>query len=290
MTDFRALAAGIAFSFMWSSAFTSARIIVAHAPPLTALSIRFIVSGLIALALARAMGESWRLTPGQWRATIIFGICQNALYLGLNFVAVQTVEASLATIIASALPLLVGVSLWIGAGERLPPLGVLGLVAGFSGVAIILGTRISGDADVFGIMLCGIGVAALTIATLALRGASSGGNVLTVVGLQMLIGAGILGVIAVPTEPWEVSWSIELGLAFLYTTLVPGLTATWVWFWLVRRIGATRAATFHFLNPVFGVATAAVLLGERMGALDLVGVAVVTGGILAVQMSRQSQN
>ncbi|MCA3509516.1 MAG: EamA/RhaT family transporter, partial [Rhodobacter sp.] len=39
--DFRAIAMGLAFSAMWSSAFTSARMIVMDAPPLTALAIRF---------------------------------------------------------------------------------------------------------------------------------------------------------------------------------------------------------------------------------------------------------
>jgi hypothetical protein len=64
------------------------------------------------------------------------------------------------------------------------------------------------------------------------------------------------------------------------------LAATLTWFFLVNRVGAVRAATFHFLNPVFGVAIAAVLLGERLGPLDMIGVAVVTAGILAVQVSR----
>ena len=36
---------------------------------------------------------------------LVFGLCQNALYLGLNFIALQWVEASLASIIASAMPL-----------------------------------------------------------------------------------------------------------------------------------------------------------------------------------------
>ena len=68
---------------------------------------------------------------------------------------------------------------------------------------------------------------------------------------------------------------------------MPGLTATFIWVLLLNRIGAVRAATFHFLNPVFGVAVASVLLGERLGVLDLVGVAIVTFGILAVQLARQ---
>ena len=55
----------------------------------------------------------------------------------------------------------------------------------------------------------------------------------------------------------------RLVIAFLYTVFVPGLVATFVWFLLVNRIGATRAATFHFLNPAFGVAIAAVILGDE---------------------------
>ena len=69
--------------------------------------------------------------------------------------------------------------------------------------------------------------------------------------------------------------------------LTPGLLATVVWFWLVNRIGATRAATFHFLNPFFGVAIAWLLLGEPLGVQDIIGVAVIALGILAVQVSRQ---
>ena len=99
--DRTALAMGVAFALMWSSAFTSARIIVADASPIYSLALRFLISGLIGVAIARVMGQHWRLTREQWRATFIFGICQNALYLGLNFVAMQTVEASLAAIIAS---------------------------------------------------------------------------------------------------------------------------------------------------------------------------------------------
>ena len=53
-----------------------------------------------------------------------------------------------------------------------------------------------------------------------------------------------------------------------------------------ERIGAVKAATFHFLNPFFGVAVAAVLLGEPMGRYDVIGVVIVTLGILAVQRSR----
>jgi drug/metabolite transporter (DMT)-like permease len=285
--DIRAIFLGLTFAFMWSSAFTSARIIVQDAPPVTALALRFLISGLIGVGLAAALGQTARLNRAQWRSTIIFGICQNAMYLGLNFVAMRTIEAGLASIIASSMPLMVGMLGWIVFRERLPALGVAGLVMGFVGVAVIMATRISGGVDMTGLVMCIIGALALSVATLSVRGASSGGNLLMIVGLQMLVGAVVLGVVALFTETWQVTWSARLIAAFIYTTLVPGLAATLIWFVLVNRIGAVRAATFHFLNPFFGVAVAAVLLGETLGLTDVIGVAIIMAGILAVQLSRQ---
>ncbi|WP_420004510.1 DMT family transporter [Arenibacterium sp. LLYu02] len=285
--DLRAIAMGLTFALMWSSAFTSARIIVADASPLFSLAMRFLISGLIGVMIARAMGQTWRLTPGQWKATVIFGICQNALYLGLNFVAMQWVGASVAAIIASTMPLLVALASLIFFRETIRPLGLMGLIAGVAGVALIMGTRISAGVDLVGIGLCGLGVLALTTATLALRGATSGGNFMMVVGLQMLIGSAVLFPASLLFETIRVEPSVPLALAFAYTTVVPGLMATFIWVVLLNRIGAVRAATFHFLNPVFGVTIASLLLGESLGMLDLIGVGVVTLGILAVQLSRQ---
>ncbi|HAV58837.1 MAG: DMT family transporter [Planktomarina temperata] len=286
--DIRAILAGLAFALIWSSAFTSARIIVADAPPILSLSLRFLISGLIGIALARFLGQTWRLTPGQWRATIVFGLCQNALYLGLNFVAMQTVEASLASIIASTMPLAVGFAGWVIFRERLSALGVLGLCAGAGGVALIMGARMQAGADFYGIALCFIAVASLTVATLMVRGASSGGNLLMIVGLQMLVGSAFLVIPGLILDQPVVNWSMKLVLAFSYTVLMPGLVATFIWFWLVQRIGAVKAATFHFLNPFFGVMIAAVLLGETLRIWDIVGVVIIMFGILAVQMARQT--
>ena len=81
-------------------------------------------------------------------------------------------------------------------------------------------------------------------------------------------------------------WTPRLIGAFAYTTLVPGRDGH---LGLVLAGGADRrgqASTFHFLNPFFGVAVAAALLGERLGPTDVAGVVIIAVGILAVQMSK----
>jgi drug/metabolite transporter (DMT)-like permease len=284
--EWRAVALGLAFAAMWSSAFTSARIVVTYAPPFLALSVRFLLSGALALGIGWALGQRIRLTRAEWGAVVLFGICQNALYLGLNFEAMRTVDASVAAIVASLLPLLVAAGGRVVLGERLTALAIAGLIAGFGGVLVIMAARLGHGADIRGLALCGTGALALAVATLTLRGASGGGNLWMVVGLQMLVGSVALLPAAWFLETWTVDWSWPLALAFAYTVVVPGVIATMIWFVLVGRIGATRAATFHFLNPFFGVATAALILGEPVTLRDVVGVAIIMAGILAVQLAR----
>lgn len=285
--DMRALAMGLAFALIWSSAYATARVIVADAPPILSLAIRFTISGGVALAVGLMLGQRFRLTIGQWRATLVFGLCQNAIYLGFNFVAMQWIEASLAAIIASTMPLLVAGLGWMFFGERIRPLGIAGLVTGMAGVTLIMVARFQGGAAPVGIALCLVAALALALATLMVRGAAAGGNLWIVVGFQMWVGAAVLWVLGLGVETWHVALSPRWLTAMAYQILMPGIIATVLWFALVGRIGAVKASTFHFLNPFLGVAIAALLLGEAIRLSDMIGVVIVMAGILAVQISKQ---
>ncbi|HBR60755.1 MAG: DMT family transporter [SAR324 cluster bacterium] len=286
--DFRSILMGVSFSFIWSSAFTSAKIIVTAASPLMVLSLRFLISGLLGIALARMLGQKIQLNKGEWTVVVIIGISQNALYLAFNFIAMQWIEAGLAAIIASLLPLVVAGVCWFFLGEKTGFIGMLGLTVGFGGVLVIMLDKLSGSSASLGMTLCLIGVAALAAATLYVgRMMSSNKNVLMLVGLQMLVGSITLFPFSLIFETWSIEWSTSFLLAFLYTTLVPGLLGTLIWFFLVRRIGPVKAATFHFLNPFFGVLVAAIILSEPLSLRDGIGVTIIMAGILLVQLSRK---
>ena len=279
---------GLVFALLWSSAYTAARIIVTYSPPLGALSLRFFISGILALIIAKWLGQNFKLSKKQLKATIIFGVCQNTIYLGLNFAALQWIEASLAAIIASSMPLLVALLGWVFLGQRLSGLGVLGLGLGFFGVILIMGFRVNNGMNELDLLYCILGALALSIATLAVRNTGSVGNLLVIIGYQLLIGATSLTVFSFMIESYTVDLNAKLFLAFSYSTLVAGLVATVVWFWLVNEIGPIKAATFHFLNPFFGVSIAALILGESLSLSDYFGVVMVTIGILLVQTSKES--
>ena len=61
---------GLAFATIWSSAFTSSRIVVEYWPPFLVLTVRFLFSGALALGIGLALGQRIRLTRGEWGAVV----------------------------------------------------------------------------------------------------------------------------------------------------------------------------------------------------------------------------
>ena len=282
--DYKSALLGIAFVIMWSSAFTSAKVLVQYSPPLFILAIRFLISGSIGILLAYLMGQRINFSKNEWKVIIIFGICQNSIYLGLNFIAMKWVDAGIGAVIASTLPIMVATFSIIMRIENLNILRLFGLCIGFSGVLLIMIQRIEDPTSILGLFFCSVGAIALAIATIVVnKTATKGENILMIVGLQMLIGSLTLFPFALIIEDWFLKPTLPFFISFCYTTIFPGLVATVIWLKLVGRIGATQASSYHFLNPFFGVVTAAALLSENLTLFDYSAVIIITLGIVIIQ-------
>ncbi|MEM9783331.1 MAG: DMT family transporter [Pseudomonadota bacterium] len=281
------LVMGVGFAVIWSSAFSVGKILVTEVPPFTVSALRFALSAVLAGALACALGQ--RLPRGReaWRAILILGTCQNTLYLGFFFNAMTLIPAGLASILASAMPLVVAALAPLMIGERIGGVRATGLILGFGGVLWIMGTRLAGGIDPLGVGIAITGTLGLALATLTIKKGDFGTGLLMVVACQMAVGTLGCALLALALED-VTAWALTpdnaslLVTAFLFQVLVPGIGATLLWFTLVKRVSAAGASSFHFLNPAFGVAFAWVLLGETVGWTDGLGVVLVAAGILLV--------
>ena len=284
------LLTGVTFALIWSSAFSVAKIIVASTPPFAVSAIRFAIASLLAAAIAAAMGQRLPRGRAAWRAIIILGLCQNSLYLGLFFSAMTRIPAGLSAIIASAMPLVVATMAPKLIGERIGPIKASGLAMGFAGVVWIMATRIAGGVDLVGVGLALGGVLALSIATLTVKGGNFGTGLLMVVACQMMVGAiGCVPLALAFDDITAFHWSPHVIAALTYQIIMPGIVATLLWFWLVKTATAASASAFHFLNPIFGVGIAWMLLGEPISLRDGFGVALVAIGILVVNLGGRRQ-
>ena len=278
---------GLGFVILWSSAFTSAKVIVQYSPPLLILAVRFFLTGSLGLLLANLFFEKISLTKKEWYSLVAFGFCQNTVYLGCNFIAMGSIDAFLAVIIASMLPILVAIFSWARKIEKISFMGLVGMLFGVFGCLIILKDKIMIPSNLFGIVFCLLGATALAVATLLVKNTiSNKSQILRIVSIQMLVGGLPLIFLSLAFETWEITFSTSLTIAFFYTCFFPGLLATIVWFNLVRKEGAIRASAFHFLNPPMGVLIASLVLAESVEPLDIFGIIILMIAIYLIYKSR----
>src|SRR5262245_63776596 len=84
-----------AFCLLWASAFAVAKLALADCPPLLLLTIRFLLAGVVVLAVAAAGGMPLRLARRDLLLFATLGIANQAAYLGLSYMGLRTISSGL---------------------------------------------------------------------------------------------------------------------------------------------------------------------------------------------------
>ena len=270
-----------AFCFLWSSAFAAAKIAVRDCPPLTLLTIRFLIAGALMLGLAAASGR-WKMPGGRdLVALILLGVLNNALYLGLSWSGMTTVSSAFTAVLISTNPLLIGVLAGPVLGERLGWRKLLGLCLGLAGVALVLRSRLSGmQEDLHGTLLVTGGLVALVAGTLLYKRLKPSSGLWTSTGIQSLAGAAALLPFALMHESiGDARMTASLFWSMAYMIVAVSMGGYYLWFMILGRASATAASALHFLMPPLGLLFGWLVLGEHVSWLDLLGIVPIAFGI-----------
>ncbi len=270
-----------AFCFLWSSAFAAAKIAVRDCPPLTLLTIRFLIAGALMLGLAAASGR-WKLPSGRdLAALVLLGALNNALYLGLSWSGMTTVSSAFTAVLISTNPLLIGVLAGPLLGERLSWRKLLGLCLGLAGVALVLRSRLTGmQEDLHGTLLVTGGLIALVAGTLFYKMLKPTSGLWTSTGIQSLAGAAALLPFALATENLgDARLTSSLIWSMAYMIVAVSMGGYYLWFMILGRASATSASALHFLMPPLGLLFGWVVLREPVSWLDLLGIVPIAFGI-----------
>ncbi|MCW0209270.1 MAG: DMT family transporter [Achromobacter sp.] len=270
-----------AFCFLWSSAFAAAKIAVRDCPPLTLLTIRFLIAGALMLGLAAASGR-WKLPAGRDLAALaLLGVLNNTLYLGLSWSGMTTVSSAFTAVLISTNPLLIGVLAGPVLGERLGWRKLAGLCLGLAGVALVLRSRLSGmQEDLHGTLLVTGGLVALVAGTLLYKRLKPASGLWTSTGIQSLAGAAGLLPFALATESiGDARMTASLFWSMAYMIVAVSMGGYYLWFMILGRASATSASALHFLMPPLGLLFGWLVLAEPVSWLDLLGIVPIAFGI-----------
>ncbi len=234
-------------------------------------------AGLILLLVLRPRRREW--SPARLRAAALFGTVTVAMNMAF-YAAIDHIDLGTAVAIEFLGPIAVAV-----AGSR-RAVDLIAAAAALAGVVCVAGVNVDGAAGgsdgVIGIA-CALLAAALWSGYIVLgkRVADAGGGI---EGLGVGLAAGAL-VLALPglgpdlvTRPesflrWEV-WVLGLGLGLLSSVIPYALDQV-----VLTRVGRERFALLLALLPVTATGVGAVMLGQRPGWLEAVGIALVVVAI-----------
>ncbi|MHB8868537.1 MAG: DMT family transporter [Thermoleophilia bacterium] len=267
---------------LWGSTFTGMKIALRHWPPLTLGAVRYLIAGVLVMALVKRSAWPRDLRPYLWFAFL--GVLNSGLLAGMLLLGMRDVSAGRSSVLVNTHPLLVAVLAYFFLGETLRQTKIAGLVVGFGGVLLMAqeGLRAgSGSARGYALIL---GAAVVwAVSSIVFKRVAGSHDVTVVAGVQLLAGGIFLALGALATETGVVLRSpVELWVALLYIA-IPGMAFPAVlWYYLLARGEAGKVTAWLFLVPTFGVLFGWLTLGEGLSWWEVAGAVLVAAGIYLV--------
>jgi drug/metabolite transporter (DMT)-like permease len=266
--------------------------------PVTAAALRFtsasvitttraIAGGLLMLPVLRLIGARLPRSPGAWAWAAAISVGNVVLTLAGLAEGTRLAGAAIASVLLNSAPFFaaLGARAWLS--ERLGRLQVTGLVVGFVGILLIVGTgggRSGSDVGV-GVVICLSGALGWAAAGLAMRHLSTAAPAFDVYGAttaQFLCGGVLLIPYLLTVRPHPTEWSrpeLWAALAFL---VVGALVITYVGFYVaLSHWTSARVFSWTFLVPAVAVGIEAAQ-GNLPGAAATAGLLVVIAGVALV--------
>ncbi len=269
---------------LWSSAFAVAKLSLTDCPPLLLLAARFLIAGVLMFGIAAVSRVRWTLGRREVLLFALLGIANQAIYLGVGYVALRDVSAGLAVLIFSANPIVTAVFAALVLGERMTWGKAAGLVLGITGVAFIVQSRLSiGSDHLRGILLTVVSLMSFVGGTILFKRYAPKDGLWIGNGVQSLAAGIALLPFSLATESiGDIVPTWRLLACFAFLVLLVSVFAYLLWFKILTVSGATAASSYYFLMPPLGMLFGWLLLGEHVALSDLVGIIPVVLGIYLV--------
>ena len=279
------------FVALWSTGFVVARYATNDASPLTFLAIRMTIAAAILAILAKAIAAP-RISAPQARVAAVVGVCMHAVYLGGVFIAIDRgLPSGLGALIAGLHPVVTAVFGRLLLRERLRSSQWLGVLLGLLGVVAVVIEKLedgSNSVTTGALVAMGLSVLGMSAGTLVQRSRGRDMPLLRGTSTQYW-GAAAALLVAIPfLDDSSVRITGQFLGALAWATLVLSLGAVLIMMRLLASHSAARVSSLFFLTPALSALEGAVLFGERLGPLAIVGLVVAAAGVWLTMRDKPS--
>jgi drug/metabolite transporter (DMT)-like permease len=279
---------------IWGLNFSITKLALEQIPPLPFTAVRFVISSLLLWLILRMVEGPVRLTPQSLKILVLLGLLGNTCYQLAFTLGLDLTAATNSALILSTVPTVVAVLAGALGLERITGRMWSGIVLGTIGVVLVIATRGVGFrmGTLLGDILTVVAVLCWAGYTVGLRKVQPGitplrvTTITTIAGTPGLLLAGIPGMVRLDWGGVELkAW---LGLA--YAAVLSLVVAYLLWNRSVKAVGGTRTAIYMCVTPLFAVAGAWLLLGERPHPLQGVGAVLIVIGVLLTRTEKSEKS
>jgi O-acetylserine/cysteine efflux transporter len=274
----RHTALAVLIAFVWGVNFVVIHLGLEHFPPLLFSALRFF---FVAIPAVFFVGRP--RVPWYW--VLAIGGSLGVLSFGLLFVGIdQGMPAGLSSLVLQTQVIFTVAFAALALGERPPRTQLVGGAIALAGLAVIATDR-AGSAPIGPFLLVIAAAAAWGISNVCTRQARPPDGLALMVWASLVAPLPLLGLSLAFDGPHAIGHALRHvdagGIAALAYIVGPSTLFGFAsWSGLLRRYPAATVAPFTLLVPIFGIAAAALTLGERPSVAELAGAGVVIGGLL----------
>jgi drug/metabolite transporter (DMT)-like permease len=279
--------APVLFVLLWSSSFVAVRVGLRDLSPLFFVAVRMACCAAILVAIMLLRRASWRPLAGwRWFHCAVAGALLNGVGLMAPHVGLLIAPAAQVALVQSLTPLLTGVAGVVLLDERLAGRQWIGLAVGVAGVALVVGeAALSSPARFTGLALAFLGVLGLVAGSLYFRRYCRDVALLPGATAQFCAAALVAALGALTLETPRVAWTSTAIAAVAWNTVMVSLGGMGLYFAMLARGTAARAAANFYLVPGTVAVIAWLLLGEQPRLLAAVGLVAASAGCWLVTAS-----
>ena len=261
-----------------------------HTTPLALAALRTTVGAPVLLAVAIARRERFPRTREQWWAVWWISLAITTVSSGFLVLGISRLSPGLAAMLSATMPLFTAMIAMLVIAELPGRRGYIGLVVGLFGAICLALPALGSGNTTLGItfaLISSVSWAIGAVLNKRLPGALAI-SPLMLVALQISFSAVCLHAAVPFLEDWSdtsLNWGLILPL--LYAG-IPSLAVTFYLFASVlRRAPAIQGAAVAYLTPFFGVLFSWVLVGDRLGRVEMVGGLLVIVGVAVLSSDRK---
>ncbi|MEM9292824.1 MAG: EamA family transporter [Acidobacteriota bacterium] len=288
------LAVGVLLTLVWGTSWGMISIgLKAGLPPFTGSALRFVLAGAVMVGAAVVLGHPlWSRDKVERRVLWANAVGSFVISYGAVYWAQQFVPSGLASVIFASFPLFMALlAHFFLAGERMGPGGLVGVVLGFAGIAVIFADDLSMGDDPraqLAITVLLLAPIASAVADLAIKGWGGGLHPITLSAVPMSAGAGALVAMALVWErPVEIPVTLPALGSMVYLALLATALNFGLYFWLLRHAPATKVSMLAYTIPVVAVIFGVTVLGEPWSGQMVVGTVAVIAGVALSSFSQR---